>query len=180
MKSKDFNLEKYYDLLGNFDLSLFSKHNIDYIQNDMNINDYLEHKEKLSSKIHNLYLKDYESLNIILQIASTMNLFLSYITQKIASDSFWTDRHQKHLERNLVHDADSIVFETDNQLTDTLYKFMDIFEKKFVMLGVIYQYKRNILDHIEIDEVYFIKEYDELDFSQIEAFFKLYQEGELD
>ena len=72
------------------------------------------------------------------------------------------------------------VFETDNQLTDTLYKFMDIFEKKFIMLGVIYQYRGNILDNIEIDESYFINEFDELDFSQIEAFFKLYQEGELD
>lgn len=48
------------------------------------------------------------------------------------------------------------------------------------MVGVIYQYKGNILENIDIDEAYFIKEYDELDYSQIEAFFKLYQEGELD
>ena len=110
-----------------------------------------------------------------------MNYFIGCLANQIAHESFFTEKHQKHLERNLVHDGESMaVFETDNQLTDTLYKFMDIFEKKFIMLGVIYQYRGNILDNIEIDESYFINEFDELDFSQIEAFFKLYQEGELD
>ena len=178
--AKNFDQARFYDLLGNFDLEMFLKHPFDYIQYDMTFDDYLKYRDELSTKIHNLYLKDFESLKDILELAGSMNLFLGYLCHRIATDSFWSDRHEKHLERNLVHDSDSIVFETDNQLTDTLYKFMDVFEKKFVMLGVIYQYKGNILENINIDEGYFIKEYDELDYSQIEAFFKLYQEGELD
>jgi hypothetical protein len=179
--NKDFDLNKYYELLGNFDLDIYLKHPKDYIQDEMSFDDYLDYREKLSSKIHNLFLKDFDSLKDLLELAGTMNYFIGCLANRIAHESFFTKKHQKHLERNLVHDGESMpVFETDSQLTDTLYKFMDIFEKKFVMLGVIYQYKANILDNIEIDESYFINEFDELDFSQIKAFFKLYQEGELD
>ena len=178
VNNKNFNQARFYDLLSSFDLTAFSKHPIYSIENEIGFDDYLKYRDELSSKIHNLYLKDFDSLKDILELAGSMNLFLSSLCHRIATDSFWLDRHKEHLERNLVYDSDSIVFETDNQLTDTLYKFMDIFEKKFVMLGVIYQYKGNILENIDIDETYFIKEYDELDFSQIEAFFKLYQEGE--
>jgi hypothetical protein len=54
------------------------------------------------------------------------------------------------------------------------------FEKKVLMIGVIYEYKGNILENIDIDEKHIINEYNELDFSQLEAFLKLYEEGELD
>ena len=181
--AKNFDQARFFDLLGNFDLHMFLKHPFDYIQYDMSFDDYLQYRDELSRKIHNLCLKDFESLKDILELAGTMNFFLGSLANRIAHESFFSDRHEKHVERDLVSindDEDMIVFETDNQLTDTLYKFMDVFEKKFVMLGVIYQYKGNILENIDIDEAYFIKEYDELDFSQIEAFFKLYQEGELD
>ena len=48
------------------------------------------------------------------------------------------------------------------------------------MIGVIYEYKGNILENIDIDETHIINEYNELDFTQLEAFLKLYEEGELD
>jgi len=178
--AKNFDQARFYDLIGSFELTKFTKHPMYSIDEEMGFDDYLRYREELATKIHNLYLKDFESLKDILELAGSMNLFLESLANRIAHESFFTDRHEKHVERNLVDDEDMIVFETDNQLTDTLYKFIDVFEKKFVMLGVIYQYKGNILENIDIDEAYFIKEYDELDFSQIEAFFKLYQEGELD
>ena len=141
--AKNFDQARFYDLIGSFELTKFTKHPMYSIDEEMGFDDYLRYREELATKIHNLYLKDFESLKDILELAGSMNLFLESLANRIAHESFFTDRHEKHVERNLVHDSDSIVFETDNQLTDTLYKFMDVFEKKFIMLGVIYQYKGN-------------------------------------
>ena len=43
------------------------------------------------------------------------------------------------------------------------------------MLGLIYEFKGNILENIDINETYIINEFNELDFNQLEAFLKLYQ-----
>ena len=179
--NKNFDLDRYYSLLGDFDLENYLKLDPFDITYEFEANDYLEYKEKLSSKIQKLDLKDYESLKDILELAGTMNYFLEVLINRMASESFFSDKHEKHIERKLVDDADGVPINLyDNQLEDIISKFIDIFEKTFLMLGVIYEYKSDILENIDIDETYIINEFNELDFNQLEAFFKLYQEGELD
>ena len=60
--AKNFDQARFFDLLGNFDLHMFLKHPFDYIQYDMSFDDYLQYRDELSRKIHNLCLKDFESL----------------------------------------------------------------------------------------------------------------------
>ncbi|MDG2101063.1 MAG: hypothetical protein P8K05_01830 [Dehalococcoidia bacterium] len=206
-----FDLDKYYRLLGDFNLKSYLKLDPFDITYEFEANDYLEYKEKLTSKIQKIDLKDYKSLKEILELAGTMNFFLGVILNRITSESFFSEDKDAHLqidrgkkilektdkgeslydrekiekriksleetiERKLVFDADGVPINLyQNQIEDIIYKFTDIFEKKFLMLGLIYEFKGNILENIDINETYIINEFNELDFNQLEAFLKLYQ-----
>ena len=103
--AKNFDQARFYDLIGSLELTMFTKHPIYSIEDEMDFDDYLRYRDELATKIHNLYLKDFESLKDILELAGSMNLFLESLANRIAHESFFTDRHEKHVERNLVDDC---------------------------------------------------------------------------
>jgi hypothetical protein len=176
-----FDLDRYYSLLGDFEIENYLKLDAYDITYEFEVSDFLEYKEKLSSKIQKIDLKDYKSLKDILELAGTMSYFLNQLITSMAHESFFSDKHEKHVERKVVNDANGNPTNLyTNQLEDVINEFTDVFEKKVLMIGVIYEYKGNILENIDIDEKHIINEYNELDFSQLEAFLKLYEEGELD
>ena len=175
-----FDQNRYYKLLGDFDIENYLKLDAFELQ-FFEFKDFLEYKEKLSSKIQKIDLKDYESLKDILELAGTMSYYLDQLITDMAHDSFFSDKHEKHVERKPVPDANGNPTGLyTNQLEDVIDEFTGVFEKKLLMIGVIYEYKGNILENIDINEKHIINEYNEIDFSQLEAFLKLYEEGELD
>ena len=65
--AKNFYQARFYDLIGSFELTMFTKHPIYSIEDEMGFDDYLRYRDELATKIHNLYLKDFESLKDILE-----------------------------------------------------------------------------------------------------------------